>query len=133
MSINAKSTEGFGVRQLAAAFPTIVVNSTQDSWLFLAQVNRMPGLRRGRKKGGSKLPHSKRAGLKPGLYKIFWRTMREPGLMPKPLPLRRTPLGKTPLPLEGSGGGPEEPPPVTAMGGEPKATGAEGCEPMYCE
>ncbi len=53
--------------------------------------------------------------------------------MPKPLAPRSTPFGKAPLPLEGSGAGPEEPPPITAMGGEPNVTGAEGCEPMYCE
>ncbi len=53
--------------------------------------------------------------------------------MPKPLPPRSRPLGKTPLPLEGNGEGPLEPPPATAMGGAPKVTGAEGSEPMYCE
>ena len=62
-----------------------------------------------------------------------WRVMREPGWMPKPLPLRGTPFGKTPLPLEGKGAGPVAPPPETAIGGAPKETGAEGNEPMYCE
>ena len=59
--------------------------------------------------------------------------MREPGLMPKPLPPCSNPLGKTPLPVDGSGAGPLEPPPATAIGGEPNATGADGSEPMYCE
>src|SRR6266851_4330371 len=73
------------------------------------------------------------AGLKPGLYNTDWRTMRDPGWMPKPLPPRGTPLGKTPLPLEGRGAGPVAPPPATAIGGAPKETGADGSEPMYCE
>src|SRR6266446_4674781 len=66
-------------------------------------------------------------------YRIDWRTMREPGWMPKPLPPRGTPLGNTPLPLEGRGAGPAAPPPATAIGGAPNDTGAEGNEPMYCE
>jgi hypothetical protein len=59
--------------------------------------------------------------------------MREPGLTPKPLPPRGTPLGKTPLPLDGKGAGPVEPPPDTAIGGAPNVTGADGNEPTYCE
>src|SRR5260370_34623725 len=51
-----------------------------------------------------------------------WRVMREPGRMPKPLPPRGTPLGKTPLPLEARGAGPAAPPPATAIGG---ATGGD--------
>ena len=66
-------------------------------------------------------------------YKTDWRVMREPGWMPKPLPLRGTPLGKTPLPLEGKGAGPVAPPPATALGGAPNETGADGSEPMYWE
>src|SRR5713226_956486 len=66
-------------------------------------------------------------------YKINWRTMREPGWIPKPLPPRGTPLGKTPLPLEGRGVGPAAPPPATATGGAPNETGADGNDPMYCE
>src|SRR5712691_4613663 len=62
-----------------------------------------------------------------------WRVMREPGWMPKPLPPRGTPLGKTPLPLEGKGAGPVAPPPATAVGGAPKETGSDGSDPMYCE
>ena len=73
------------------------------------------------------------AGLKPGLYKTVCRTTREPGWMPKPFPPRGMPFGKTPLPLEGNGAGPLEPPPATAIGGAPKVTGADGSDPMYCE
>jgi hypothetical protein len=36
-----------------------------------------------------------------------------------------------PLPEDGCNGGPAEPPPVTAVGGDPNATGGEGVEPMY--
>ena len=50
-----------------------------------------------------------------------------------PAKILRGGLGKTPLPLEGSGAGPLEPPPATATAGEPNVNGAEGCEPMYCE
>ena len=53
--------------------------------------------------------------------------------MPKPFPPRGMPFGKTPLPVEGNGAGPLEPPPATAMGGAPKVTGADGSDPMYCE
>lgn len=66
-------------------------------------------------------------------YRMACLVMREPGLMPKPLPPRSWPLGKTPLPVEGCGAGPLEPPPTTAVGGEPKVIGADGREPMYCE
>jgi len=39
-----------------------------------------------------------------------------------------------PLPLEGRSAGPAAvPPPVTAVGGVPKATGCEVSEPRYCE
>src|SRR5256885_365595 len=34
---------------------------------------------------------------------------------------------------DGNGAGPETPPPAPANGGLPNVTGAEGCEPMYCE
>src|SRR5260370_14169149 len=63
-------------------------------------------------------------------YRIDWRAMREPGRMPKPLPPRGTPLGKTPLPLEGKGAGPAAPPPATAIGGAPNETGADGRGPL---
>ena len=53
--------------------------------------------------------------------------------MPKPFPPRGTPSGKKPLPVEGCGAGPLAPPPGTAVGGEPKVTGVDGSEPMYCE
>ena len=59
--------------------------------------------------------------------------MRAPALVPKPLPPRSRPFGSVPLPLDGSGVGPAEPPPTTAVGGEPKLTGAEGSDPTYCE
>src|SRR5882724_7215879 len=66
-------------------------------------------------------------------YKMVWRVTRAPGLVPKPLPLRGTPLTKAPLPVLGNGAGPALPPPVAGVGGEPKLMGAEGSEPMYCE
>src|SRR5260370_18760319 len=75
-------------------------------------------------------PSGWRAGLKSGTYKTVWRVMREPGWMPKPFPPRGTPLGKTPLPLEGRGAGPLAPPPGTAIGGLPKETGLDGSDPM---
>src|SRR5260370_18551367 len=59
-------------------------------------------------------------------YRIDWRTMREPGWRPKPLPPRGTPLGKTPLPLEGKDAGPVAPPPPAAGVGAPKNAGSYG-------
>jgi hypothetical protein len=52
-------------------------------------------------------------------YSTIGLVMREPGLVPKPLPPRTWPLGRVPLPVEGCGVGPLAPPPVTAVGGEP--------------
>src|SRR5580700_6417659 len=75
----------------------------------------------------------KRGGRSPFVYKIDCRRTREPGFKPKPFPPRGKPLGNAPLPVEGSGAGPVEPPPATATGGAPKVMGAEGSEPMYCE
>src|SRR5579859_5914827 len=66
-------------------------------------------------------------------YKTVWREMRAPGLVPKPLPPRTLPLGAAPLPCDGCGAGPLAPPPATAVGGAPKATGVDANEPMYCE
>src|SRR5208282_3325347 len=65
--------------------------------------------------------------------RIVCFTMRAPVGVPNPFPPRSKPFGSVPLPLEGSGAGPLAPPPATAIGGVPKLTGAEGCEPMYCE
>src|SRR6266568_1187075 len=59
--------------------------------------------------------------------------MREPPIRPNPLPPSPPMPENAPLPVEGSGAGPEEPPPTTAAGGEPNATGGDGFEPMYCE
>src|SRR5208337_870301 len=66
-------------------------------------------------------------------YRIVCFTIRAPVGVPNPFPPRNRPFGRVPLPLEGSGAGPLAPPPATAIGGVPKLTGAEGCEPMYCE
>src|SRR5579864_9485646 len=66
-------------------------------------------------------------------YKTAWRETRAPGLVPKPLPPRTLPLGVAPLPCDGCGAGPLAPPPITAVGGVPKATGVDASEPMYCE
>ena len=82
---------------------------------------------------GLRLTLAPLAELDAGFYKTVCRTMREPGLVPKPLPPRSWPLGNAPLPCEACGAGPLAPPPATAIGGVPKATGVEGSEPMYCE
>src|SRR5882757_75187 len=78
-------------------------------------------------------PSFRAAGLKPSAYSVVWRWMREPALLPKPLPPRTCPLGKAPLPCDACGAGPLEPPPTTAVGGVPKAIGVDASEPMYCE
>jgi hypothetical protein len=49
--------------------------------------------------------------------------------VPNPLP-PCCPLA-VPLPEEACSAGPADPPPVTAVGGEPNVTGADGTEPMY--
>src|SRR5579864_6664092 len=72
-----------------------------------------------------------RSVLRP--YRVTWRWMRAPALVPKPLPPRTWPFCDAPLPCEGCGAGPLAPPPVTAIGGAPKATGVDGNEPTYCE
>jgi len=76
------------------------------------------------------------AGLRPSAYRDYhddYFVMRAPEFMPKPLPPRRRPLGSAPLPFEGCGVGPVAPPPTTAVGGEPKVSGDDGIEAMYCE
>src|SRR6266851_5078302 len=124
--MGAKSTRetDLGVRELAPAFPSATQGCQRRAEISL-----------GRKAAASRrTPKARRAeawALQDSPYKIVWRTMREPGWMPKPLPPRGTPLGKTPLPLEGNGAGPVAPPPATAIGGAPNDTGAEGSEPMY--
>src|SRR5260370_42699419 len=132
--------DGFGVRELCSRF---------SSW---RSVRHIPGVAAEENQGAGK--HSPRrqekrrqaaalqthaalqpgpGRISPGRYDEDGRAIREPGLMPKPFPPRNKPPGRTPLPLEGSGAGPLEPPPVTSMGGAPKETGADGSAPMYCE
>src|SRR5277367_5308020 len=77
--------------------------------------------------------HAAPLQMRRACYKTVARATRAPVLMPKPLPPRTRPFGRVPLPVDGSGVGPAVPPPITAVGGEPKLTGAEGVEPMYCE
>ena len=69
-------------------------------------------------------------------YKLRWRLRYESvsssvsvWLTPKPLP--PCCAVAVPLPEEGCGAGPAAPPPITAVGGEPKGTGVEGTEPVY--
>jgi hypothetical protein len=67
---------------------------------------------------------------------FFYRKMRGPETLsvrrPKPEPPAVP--GAVPLPVEGCNCGPlAAPPPMTAVGGVPNVTGADGSEPRYCE
>src|SRR5882724_1125302 len=66
-------------------------------------------------------------------YAVGCLVMRAPLFTPKPFPPRSCPLGSAPLPFEGCGVGPVDPPPATAAGGEPNVSAVDGMEPMYCE
>src|SRR5260370_31832797 len=134
INVRARRLTDFGVRELALAF--LLRRGSKHICDLLAtpedQFIRNHFTKTARKAAASRRT-PKAAGLKPGTYKTTWRTIREPGWMPKPLPLRGTPLGKTPLPLEGRGVGPAAPPPATAIGGAPNGTGPDGSEPRDCE
>ena len=66
-------------------------------------------------------------------YSTVCFTTRAPVGVPNPFPPRDNPFASAPLPLDGNGAGPLAPPPTTAAGGIPKLTGADACDPMYCE
>jgi hypothetical protein len=66
-------------------------------------------------------------------YNTVCFTTRAPGTTPNPFPPRNNPFGNAPLPLEGNGAGPEVPPPVTAVAGDPNVTGVDASDPTNCE
>src|ERR1700722_3482260 len=79
----------------------------------------------------NRLCNESRQATRAADYNVEDFVMRAPELAPKPLPPRRRPLGKAPLPFEGCGVGPLAPPPTTAVAGEPNVRGADAVEPMY--